>query len=1089
MCFCLFTLFSSPHMQNIFSRQLSGNAATNIKEQGAGSSNTATKQIMPDSSPTSRINCSVCGVKPTRNNTNYCGDDCARKNAQPTKTNVTTPVDATTSHQSDTLVTNTKQTIKMVVADTDRTQNKQTQVKLAQPLFRDKANHVVVYEKGTDKFLTGKSAPLIDKLDHWLKLHPNYEVLKPGSQQAIAFRAKQMQLKSLARELQAKELFAVNQPAKVQTTLRIEPDKKIAFHNPLQKGQLKKAPIVSAGVSPTTPKSNSLFVRPDSITKNPKLTATPQQKSSAATPPAAKRRSEDLKSPNQTKSSTPTSASKSNERNQLRSNARKTMITEITTRSKEITDPNVNRLTDDEIARFVTAVEAEMFAMFGNDTNMKYKSKYRSLLFNIKDRKNKTLFEKITNKIIDPKKLVRLSAEELASQELAKWREMENKHQLDMITKSELDMLALGKTYVLKTHKGEEVIQESGSHIESSLAVKDVVSALSQSAVSSSSEVGDEVSISHTTKDRHDKHSSEGSKSSSSSKRGSDRSRKDRHESSSKSSSSISKHKRKRSRDRHHSSRDRSRDTKREKRDGERERDRDKERDKSKSHSSDGRKDKKDYKSGSSSSGSSKSSKHSGKESKNQEVPAKASIDKSKLDESSIIDKILKAQSTIDSILHPNESKKSAEIKARAVSAANESDQEPSSTVTIPTPPERTPEIRSVTPPISAKPLYTGNISLIDVVTIKMSISYISGDLSQITFPKRDTDICGRIAFDSVWQYLTDLRATSKEIVLVQFSMVNEDDRSAYLELLEHLYSRKRMGVIKDHCVVVKDCYVLPLPPGQPTPQKLTELTGRDFGTNHRGMLLGLIIRHKTISKIIARQSNPAATHKSMVCFPHTCMVLHNKYSLMYYFIRRHIIQLKAHVTRHHLAQIYFRSQARKCLSRFQLVCIRSPANINLPNSLNRSSSCFWMITDMDDDEPYSPGGSDDDDSMNSASLPFLSSSGTGIDYTKIASSAANLAADNAIQRKVEELNRQIEAEKKQIAMHLQAVDIDEPYSPTSSVSPPINANLSDVVSNISIPANLADILKNIPTVPMASIAASSNVSQKANKKLSAFEK
>lgn len=143
----------------------------------------------------------------------------------------------------------------------------------------------------------------------------------------------------------------------------------------------------------------------------------------------------------------------------------------------------------------------------------------------------------------------------------------------------------------------------------------------------------------------------------------------------------------------------------------------------------------------------------------------------------------------------------------------------------------------------------------------------------------------------------------------------------------------------------------------------------------------------------------------------------------------------------------------------------------------------------MDDDEPYSPGGSDDDDSMNSASLPFLSSSGTGIDYTKIASSAANLAADNAIQRKVEELNRQIEAEKKQIAMHLQAVDIDEPYSPTSSVSPPINANLSDVVSNISIPANLADILKNIPTVPMASIAASSNVSQKANKKLSAFEK
>lgn len=64
-------------------------------------------------------------------------------------------------------------------------------------------------------------------------------------------------------------------------------------------------------------------------------------------------------------------------------------------------------------------------------------------------------------------------------------------------------------------------------------------------------------------------------------------------------------------------------------------------------------------------------------------------------------------------------------------------------------------------------------------------------------------------------------------------------------------------------------------------------------------------------------------------------------------------------------------------------------------------------------------------------------------------------------QEKLDELNRQIELEKKQIA-NLQTVDIDEPYSPTSSVSPPINTNLSDVVSNISIPANLVDILKNV---------------------------
>ncbi|ALC46569.1 TfIIS, partial [Drosophila busckii] len=74
--------------------------------------------------------------------------------------------------------------------------------------------------------------------------------------------------------------------------------------------------------------------------------------------------------------------------------------------------------------------------------NVKYKSKYRSLMFNIKDRKNKTLFDKICAKQVDPKQLVRMTAAELASQELAKWREEENKHQLDMIKKSELDMLS-----------------------------------------------------------------------------------------------------------------------------------------------------------------------------------------------------------------------------------------------------------------------------------------------------------------------------------------------------------------------------------------------------------------------------------------------------------------------------------------------------------------------------------------------------------------------------------------------------------------------------------------------------------------------
>jgi hypothetical protein len=46
----------------------------------------------------------------------------------------------------------------------------------------------------------------------------------------------------------------------------------------------------------------------------------------------------------------------------------------------------------------------------------------------------------------------------MASQELALWREREAKHQLDMIKKSELELLKCNRQYVLKTHKGKLII-------------------------------------------------------------------------------------------------------------------------------------------------------------------------------------------------------------------------------------------------------------------------------------------------------------------------------------------------------------------------------------------------------------------------------------------------------------------------------------------------------------------------------------------------------------------------------------------------------------------------------------------------------
>lgn len=54
-------------------------------------------------------------------------------------------------------------------------------------------------------------------------------------------------------------------------------------------------------------------------------------------------------------------------------------------RVKEVSD---YKTTEDEIKSTVSAIEHELYKYYG-ETNNKYKSRYRSLMFNIKDPKNK----------------------------------------------------------------------------------------------------------------------------------------------------------------------------------------------------------------------------------------------------------------------------------------------------------------------------------------------------------------------------------------------------------------------------------------------------------------------------------------------------------------------------------------------------------------------------------------------------------------------------------------------------------------------------------------------------------------------------
>ncbi|KAI4376329.1 hypothetical protein MLD38_014106 [Melastoma candidum] len=116
-------------------------------------------------------------------------------------------------------------------------------------------------------------------------------------------------------------------------------------------------------------------------------------------------------------------------------------------------------------------IEAELFKLFGG-VNKKYKEKGRSLLFNLKDRSNPELRERVLSGEIPPDKLCSMSAEELASKELSQWRmaKAEELAQMVVLPDTEVDL----KRLVKKTHKGElqvEVEQDDSISVEVSAGV------------------------------------------------------------------------------------------------------------------------------------------------------------------------------------------------------------------------------------------------------------------------------------------------------------------------------------------------------------------------------------------------------------------------------------------------------------------------------------------------------------------------------------------------------------------------------------------------------------------------------------------
>ncbi|XP_042358061.1 PHD finger protein 3 [Plectropomus leopardus] len=128
-------------------------------------------------------------------------------------------------------------------------------------------------------------------------------------------------------------------------------------------------------------------------------------------------------------------------------------LKEILIQRLKESDLNVSVERASEVAK---KTERELFHLY-KDTDNKYKNKYRSLMFNLKDTKNNVLFKRVLKGEISPGNLIRMSPEELASKELAAWRQRENRHTIEMIEKEQREAERRPITKI--THKGEIEIE------------------------------------------------------------------------------------------------------------------------------------------------------------------------------------------------------------------------------------------------------------------------------------------------------------------------------------------------------------------------------------------------------------------------------------------------------------------------------------------------------------------------------------------------------------------------------------------------------------------------------------------------------
>ncbi|XP_072304764.1 uncharacterized protein [Eucyclogobius newberryi] len=144
--------------------------------------------------------------------------------------------------------------------------------------------------------------------------------------------------------------------------------------------------------------------------------------------------------------------------------------------------------------------------------------------------------------------------------------------------------------------------------------------------------------------------------------------------------------------------------------------------------------------------------------------------------------------------------------------------------------------------------LWKGFLNMLTIAKFVTKGYLVSGSAEPFKTDLPDTiQIGGRILPKTVWDYVAKLKTSvTKELCVIRFQPATDEEEVAYVSLFSYFSSRGRFGVVANNNRSIKDMYLFPLSAKEALPAVLQPLEGPGFEKNRPNLLMGLAVIQKT---------------------------------------------------------------------------------------------------------------------------------------------------------------------------------------------------------------------------------------------------